>query len=124
MDFESICGKIQAKNDDRTKRGTEMKLKTRLRVTFAAMIGLPLLLTVLAFVAIGFYLVNMDKGLGFREMDYSMMSESIEEFIYSNDQVYDYLKEQAAVDVHPFEDIHYLEDVNSKIARKFTYLLV
>ena len=92
MDFESICGKIQAKNDDRTKRGTEMKLKTRLRVTFAAMIGLPLLLTVLAFVAIGFYLVNMDKGLGFREMDYSMMSESIEEFIYSNDQVYDYLK--------------------------------
>ena len=75
-----------------------MKLKTRLRVTFAAMIGLPLLLTVLAFVAIGFYLVNMDKGLGFREMDYSMMSESIEEFIYSNDQVYDYLKEQAAVD--------------------------
>lgn len=101
-----------------------MKLKTRLRVTFAAMIGLPLLLTVLAFVAIGFYLVNMDKGIGFREMDYSMMSENIEEFIYTNDQVYDYLKKQAAADVRPFEDIQYLENVNSGIARKFTYLLV
>lgn len=101
-----------------------MKFKTRLRVTFIAIIGLPLLLTILAFVIIGFYLMSMDKGLRVQEMDYSMMSENLEEFIHSNDRVYDYLKDQAAKDVTRLEDISYLEEVNSGIARRTTYLLV
>lgn len=101
-----------------------MKFKTRLQVTFITIILLPLILTVIAFIVIGIYLMNIEKGFGFRELDYAMMSESIQEFISTNDKAYDILLKQAREDVSKFEDISYLEHINNEVARKTTYLLV
>lgn len=101
-----------------------MKLKTRLRVTFISMILLPLLLTILAFMMIGIYLMNVQKGFEFHELDYSMMSENLKEFINTTDKAYYILREQVAQDASMLEDKKYLEHINSEVSRRSTYLIV
>ncbi len=101
-----------------------MKFKTRLRVTFISMILLPLLLTVLAFLVIGIYLVNVQQGLNLQELDYSMISDNMQDFVNATDKAYFELQEQVSRDVRKLEDKEYLEQVNSRIARKSTYLIV
>lgn len=101
-----------------------MKFKTRLRVTFMTIILLPLVLTALAFIFIGVYLMNVQQGNTFREMDYSMMSETMQAFVNTADVTYGVLMEQAGSDPARLEDIDYLAQVNADIARKSTYILV
>ncbi|MCM1569815.1 MAG: HAMP domain-containing histidine kinase [Roseburia sp.] len=101
-----------------------MKLKTRLRVTFISMILLPLFLTILAFIVIGIYLMNVQKGFELQELDYSMMSENLREFIHTTDKAYYILQEQAREDASKLEDKSYLEHINSEVSRRSTYLIV
>ncbi len=101
-----------------------MKFKTRLRVTFVSIIVLPLLLTIMAFVVIGIYLMSVQKGIGLQEIDYEMMSDSMQEFTTNTDQAYYVLLDQARKDSTKLEDIAYLEHVNSEISRQSTYLIV
>ncbi len=101
-----------------------MKFKTRLRVTFISIIVLPLLLTVLAFVTIAIYLMNVQPGGQISQLDYVTMSENMQDFINITDQAYFELQNQAAVDTSRLEDKEYLEWVDTEIARKSTYLIV
>lgn len=101
-----------------------MKFKTRLRVTFMTIILLPLVLTALAFIFIGVYLMNVQQGNTFREMDYSMMSETMQAFVNTADVTCSVLTEQAARDPSKLEDMEYLAQVNADIARKSTYILI
>lgn len=101
-----------------------MKFKTRLRVTFLTIIVLPLLLTALSFVVIGIYLMNVQQGVGFQEIDYSLMSENLQEFTSNTDRAYFTLLEQARTDSRMLEDREYLEHVNSVVSRRSTYLIV
>lgn len=101
-----------------------MKFKTRLRVTFMTIILLPLVLTALAFIFIGVYLMNVQQGNTFREMDYSMMSETMQAFVNTADVTCGVLTEQAARDPSKLEDMEYLAQVNADIARKSTYILI
>lgn len=52
-----------------------MKFKTRLKVTFATIVFLPLLLTALAFCVIGVYLINAQPGVSVQNLDFAMISE-------------------------------------------------
>lgn len=101
-----------------------MKFKTRLRVTFITIILLPLVLTALAFMFIGVYLMNVQQGNTFRELDYSMMSETMQAFVNTAEVTYGTLLEQAGKDPARLEDRDYLAQVNADIARKSTYILV
>lgn len=101
-----------------------MKFKTRLRVTFISIIVLPLLLTVLAFLSIAIYLMNVQPGGRMPELDYSMMSENMQDFVNMTDQAYFTLVNQVEKDPAKLEDREYLEWVNSENARKSTYLIV
>lgn len=101
-----------------------MKFKTRLRVTFVSIIVLPLLLTVLAFVAIAVYLSNVKAGGQMFKLDYDTMSENIQEFVNMTDQAYFTILDQAEDDPSKLEDKEYLQWVDSEIARKSTYLIV
>jgi len=101
-----------------------MKLKTRLRVTFISIIALPLLLTILAFMTIVIYLVNMQPNGTISEWDYVNMSENMQEFVNTTDEAYFTLTEQARTDVRKLEDKAYLEWVDKEIARKSTYIIV
>lgn len=101
-----------------------MKFKTRLRVTFITIIMLPLVLTAVAFITIGMYLMNMQQGFPMKDLDYSMMSETIHTFVNTADKAYIMLKEQAEVDDSKLEDVTFLESINEKIISRSTYLLV
>ena len=101
-----------------------MKFKTRLRVTFISIIVLPLLLTIMAFLVIGIYLTNVQKGIGIQDMDYSLMSDSVQEFTSNTDKAYFMLLDQAKEDSSKLEDKEYLEYVNEEVSRQSTYLIV
>jgi len=101
-----------------------MKFKTRLRVTFISIILLPLLLTVLAFMIIGVYLVNVQKGYGLRELDYAMMTDNLKDFLGDVDQKYDEFMRQAKKDATVFGDKDYLERKNAEVTRRSAYLIV
>lgn len=101
-----------------------MKFKTRLRVTFITIILLPLVLTAIAFITIGIYLMNMQQGYTIQELDYSMMSETMQTFANTADQVYEVLFRQAQETPCRLEDKEFLDEVNRNIARKSTYIIV
>ncbi len=102
----------------------KMKLKTRLQVTFITIILLPMVLTVIAFAVIGIYLMNMNQGYTMEDLDYAMMSESVESFVSTADKAYDELLRQAQENPSRLEEVGYLKMVNDEIARKSTYILV
>ena len=52
------------------------------------------------------------------------MSDSLQEFTATTDEAYYVLLEQAQADSTKFEDISYLEHVNSDVSRDSTYILV
>lgn len=101
-----------------------MKFNTRLKVIFISIIIFPLILSIAAFLMIEIYLMNLQKGFQLRELDYSMMSENMREFASATDEAYDVLVEQSETDVSRLEDIEYLKDVETNVARKSTYLIV
>ncbi|MCM1190586.1 MAG: HAMP domain-containing histidine kinase [bacterium] len=101
-----------------------MKFKTRLQVTFITIIVLPLVLTSLAFCGIGLYLLGVQKGLPADKFDYSQVSDSMREIVERTDKAFQVLQEQAAKDPSRLADREYLEQVNSEIARKSTYIIV
>lgn len=101
-----------------------MKFKTRLRVTFISIIVLPLLLTILAFLTIGIYLMNVQPGGQLQELDYSAMKDDMQDFIHVTDKAYYALLEQMEEDPAKLEDKEYLEEISTEIARKSTYIIV
>lgn len=101
-----------------------MKFKTRLRVTFISIIVLPLLLTFLAFVTIAIYLMNVQSGGRLPELDYSVMSDNMQDLVNATDRVYFALLNQVEQDPSRLEDKEYLAEINAEMARKSTYLIV
>ena len=55
-----------------------MKFKTRLRIAFASIVFLPLILTALAFLAISVYLVQDDQPHFFGQVNYAEMVDSVQ----------------------------------------------
>ena len=106
------------------KGKSNMKFKTRLRVTFICIILLPLLLTIMAFVMIAIYLMNYSQGLSLTDIDYSMMSENFREFTNTTDQAYYVLLDQVKEDSSRLEDKEYLDHINEEVSRKSTYIIV
>ena len=101
-----------------------MKFKTRLKVTFISIILLPLLLTVLAFIVIGIYLMNVQQGPGIREMDYTMISDDVHDFAEVADKAYNELLKEAKTNPGKLEDREYLQQINLNTSKKSTYLFV
>ena len=101
-----------------------MKFKTRLRVTFIIIIVLPMVLIAFAFCGIGMYLMNVQHGLPADRLDYTDMSENMREIVNATEQAYLTLLKQVKEDPSKLADKDYLEQVNSQIARKSTYVIV
>jgi hypothetical protein len=105
------------------KGKSNMKFKTRLRVTFISIILLPLLLTIMAFVMIAIYLMNYSQGFSLTDIDYSMMSENFREFTNTTDQAYYVLLDQVKEDSSRLEDKEYLDHINEEVSRSLLTLL-
>ena len=102
-----------------------MKFRTRLQITFATIIILPLVLTALAFLCIGGYLLYPKQmKLDIKEIDYSMLSGNIQSYGKITEELYQQMNAEIEKDPEKAEDITYLEEMNAKIAKKFSYLIV
>lgn len=101
-----------------------MKFKTRLLVTFLTIVLLPLVLTAIAFISIGGYLMNAQKELDMINIDYTMMSEPAQTFEQISEKVFMEVKNQIATDPTKLEDRNFLADLNGEIEDKASYIIV
>jgi signal transduction histidine kinase len=83
-----------------------------------------MVLLVAAFILIEIYLINMQNGFHIQQLDYSLMSNSMQEIVNANDKVYNILVRQKAVDPLKLEDVDYLKNMETNEARRTTYLIV
>ena len=101
-----------------------MKFRTRLWVTFAIMVIIPLVLTAAAFFVIGTFLLRGQQLTGFNEIDYSSISDSMETVGAQTQELYEKLLKQLEANPTAFEDREYLESLAEDLNRKTSYILV
>lgn len=102
-----------------------MKLRTRLLITFLAIIILPLALTAVAFMTIGTYLLKesqLDQSL--ENINYANLSDSMESFAEQSEELCERLHEQLKKEPYSFEDHAYLETLNREVQENNAYLIV
>lgn len=99
-----------------------MKFKTRLWVTFATIVLLPLALTSIAFFVIGVFLIQNKNGVV--DLDYSSMSDSVQSVGKQTQILYEHLLDDLEKNPNTFEDISYLDRITHGISKKNTYILV
>ena len=101
-----------------------MKFKTRLLITFLTIVLLPLMLTMIAFMSIGGYLMNAQREFGLVNMDYTMVSEPEQAFEKISEEIFREVERQIDEDETLMEDIEYLSGLNGEIKDKASYILV
>lgn len=102
-----------------------MKFKTKLAITFLTIILLPVLLSLIAFLAIGMLLVHSaDQAYGLETTDYSMMSDSIDAFSRGTDELFNRIRDEARQDPSVLEDKEYLSGLNTAASEKSSYIIV
>lgn len=101
-----------------------MKFRTRLMITFSTIIVLPLLLTAIAFFVIGGFLVNLQQGYKFQDMDYTLVSETFQTAAENVDEIYEILVDQVREDVTRLEDVEYLENMEETLPKSAAYYII
>lgn len=102
-----------------------MRLKTRLRVTFLSIIILPLILTVVAFIGIGGFLVYQGGGrVSMFPVGDGSISENFQEFIGGFDSSYEAILEDLQGDTSKLENIEYLKQIEQTMLKGPTYIVV
>lgn len=96
-----------------------MKFRTRITIIFVTIIILPLLLTVLAFLAIGATL-----GAGSGGPRPGGVVDNVQEVLQIADSTYEQLERDLQENPARLEDIDYLAQVEREIARSSTFLIV
>lgn len=101
-----------------------MKFKTRLLVTFLTIVLLPLLLTAVAFISIGGYLMNAQREFGMVKIDYTMMSEPSQTFEDISEKIFLEVRNQIDEDDTKLENKNYLAELNKEVEDKASYIIV
>lgn len=102
-----------------------MKLRTRLLVTFSAIILLPLILTVLAFWLISSIISkNAQLNYGLNKGNYTIIAETMDELNEKTEDIYQQLWDMADQNDTQLEDVTYLEEITNTLGNGNVYLLV
>ena len=102
-----------------------MKFRTKLAITFFTVILLPVLLLLVAFMTIGTVLVrSSNQSLGVEATDLRRMSDSIEAFSHSTDDLFHKISDVANETPDKLEDRAYLEQLNAEAVQRSSYLIV
>jgi len=103
-----------------------MKLKTRLTLTAFATVILPLFLTACAFILLSFYQFNfIYKNYGIEtEYNYKILTNSVQAFSELTRDSYHTLREVILNDPDRLKDEDYLEEFNSTLTSKSSYLIL
>lgn len=102
-----------------------MKLRTRLMITFLAIIILPLVLTMVAFMGIGTYIIKVEQqNFGIEKVDFSMMSDTMQSFCALTEEAFAFLQKKAEENPVSLEDVKYLQQVDVGLEGKSSFLIV
>ena len=101
-----------------------MKFKTRLVVTFLTIIILPLVLTIFAFLCIGGYLTRTQEEYGVKSDNYEFLIDPAKSFGTLSDELFEKIEMQLGQDIHKVEDLAYLNELNTSIRNKSSYIIV
>ena len=107
------------------KKGSAMKLRTRLLVTFSTIILLPLILTMLAFWVISAVISrNTQLGYGIDKANYTIIAETMDELNKKTEEIYQNLWEKAGQSSGELENLTFLEELTNALGDGNVYLLV
>ncbi len=102
-----------------------MRFRTKLLITSLAIVFIPIILAIGTFFAVGRYLVYQQRlneiSSGF---DYTMVSDPSEAFADMADEVTHDIALALLVNPFVLEDETFLEEIDSKIASKYSYIIV
>lgn len=101
-----------------------MKFKTRLLITSVVIIVVPLLLTAIAFMGIGIYIVNSEQGNGIPSINYSSSNYTIENYKNMTEEMMQEVKTQLQENSAKLEDKEYLDEINESLKNKSSYIIV
>ena len=102
-----------------------MKLKTRLVISFCIIMFVPILLafcTIFAFQKI--QMKAIEQTYGIEASDYNYLMNSVQLLNRYTRSEYNQLAEEARKNPEHFADAEYLEEINEKLAGKYSYLIV
>ena len=102
-----------------------MRFRTKLLITSVAIVIIPIILALGTFFAVGRYLIYQQRlneiSSGF---DYTMVSDPSEAFADMADEVTHDIARAPLVNPFVLEDETFLEEIDSKIASKYSYIIV
>ena len=101
-----------------------MKFKTRLLITSIAIIVVPLLLTAIAFMGIGMYIVNTEQENGISNINYSTSNYTVENYKQMTEEMIQEVKAQLRENSARLEDKEYLDEINESLKNKSSYIIV
>ena len=101
-----------------------MKFKTRLLVTSIFIIVVPLLLSAVAFMGIGIYMVNSEQEFGAFDNNYTSFAYTLENYNQMTADVLQAVREQLEEEPSRIEEQDYLEKINEELANKSSYIIV
>ena len=102
-----------------------MKLGTKLKISFVIIAVLPILLLVSVFAVLGTW--QMKEIQNNYDMEVSNMlslTNPVRLFVNMSDSVFAEIKETVANDVDMMESKEYIEDINSKLKSKYSFIVV
>ena len=101
-----------------------MKFRTRLLVTSVAIVLVPFLLTIAAFIGVASHVENMENEVGFLDKDNLAISYTIENYSRMTEEVLQKVKNQIVADPFRLEDRAYLDEISGELNDKFSYIVV
>ena len=101
-----------------------MKFKTRILITFLTIILLPLVLTITAFLAIGYNLSKGKEEFGFQISDYNVWIDPAQTSRTMTDEIFFKVKEEMKKNPFFLEDRNVLDSISQGIADKSSYIII
>ena len=101
-----------------------MKFKTRLLITSIAVVLVPFLLTIIAFIVVGSHVEDAESEIGILDRQNLAHAYTIENYSRMTEEVLEEVKEQIAQEPLKLEDTDYLSEISGELNSKFSYIIV
>lgn len=101
-----------------------MKFKTRLLITSIAVVLVPFLLTIIAFIVVGSHVEDAGEEIGLLDRQNLAHAYTIENYSRMTEEVLEEVKEQIAQEPLKLEDTDYLGEISGELNSKFSYIIV
>ena len=101
-----------------------MKFKTRLLITSIAVVLMPFLLTIIAFIVVGSHVEDAGEEIGLLDRQNLARAYTIENYSRMTEEVLQEVKDQIEQEPLKLEETSYLDEVSGELNSKFSYIIV